>query len=115
MTYKVKGIKNVYKFIGTEEYEIQDYDYGCVCPDFCLLWKDGKKVNKKLIKEFLKMQDDVERIDKEKKKIQTQQTKQTVQTGSGDVLKEGLKRSGKPLKVKTADNNKKINKIHFAK
>jgi len=32
-----------------------------------------------------------------------QQTKQTVQTGSGDVLNKGLKRSGRSVKVKTAD------------
>ena len=34
---------------------------------------------------------------------QSQQTKRTVQTGSGDNLKEDLKRSGESLKVKTAD------------
>ncbi len=75
MVYKVKGIKNVYKFIGTEEYEIQDYDYGCVFPEFCLLWKDGKKMSPKFIKQFLKIQSDVEKIDKEKKEIKREKKK----------------------------------------
>ncbi len=50
MVYKVKGIKNVYKFVGTEEYQIQNYDFGCIYSDFCLLWKDCKKINRKLVK-----------------------------------------------------------------
>lgn len=67
MTYKVKGIKNVYRFMGTEEYQIQDFDFGYVSPDFCLLWNDGKKINKKMIRELLKVKDEVEVEDKKRK------------------------------------------------
>lgn len=35
----------------------------------------------------------------------SQQTKQTFQKESGDVLNDGLKRSGRPLKAKTVDIN----------
>lgn len=65
MTYKVKGIKNVYRWIGTEEYEIQNFDFGLVTPKFCLLWKKGEKINKKIIKELLNMKEEVEKEDKE--------------------------------------------------
>ena len=57
----------MYQFIGTKEYEIQNYDFGCVFPDFCLLWKDGKKISNKFIKQFLKMQEDIERIENQEK------------------------------------------------
>ena len=64
MVYKVKGVKNIYQLVGKEEYELQDYDFGVVSPEFCFLWKEGEKVNKKLIRELLKVKDDVEKIDK---------------------------------------------------
>lgn len=65
--YRVKTVKNMYKFIGTEEVQLQEYDYGCVSPEFCLLWKDGKKINKKLIKELLTIQADVDEINSQEK------------------------------------------------
>ena len=75
MVYKLKGIKNVYQFVREEEYQIQDYDFGCVFPEFCLLWKDGKKISSKFIKQFLKIQKEIEKIDKEKKQIKSTQNK----------------------------------------
>ncbi len=102
MTYRVKDVKRMYKFVGYEEKLLQEFDFGVVTGEFCLLWKDGQKINKKIIRELLKIKDEVEIKDKK----HNQQTKQTVQTGSGDVLKKDLKSSGKSLKVKTVDNNK---------
>lgn len=64
--YTVKEIKNVYKFAGTEEVNLQDFDSGVIFPEFCLLWKDGKSINKKFIKELLKIKDEVEELNKKR-------------------------------------------------
>ncbi len=68
MVYKIKEVKNMYQFVGTREVELQEYDFGIVFPEFCFVWKDGKKINKKIIRELLKMKDEVELEDKKRLK-----------------------------------------------
>ena len=66
MTYKLKQVKNVYEFVGTKEVELQEYDLGIVFPEFCFVWKEGKKINKKIVMELLKMKDEIEEEDKKR-------------------------------------------------
>ncbi len=66
--WKLKEVRNVYRYVGTEEVELQEYNQGVVFPEFCLLWKDQKKINKKFIRELLKIKDEVEELDKKRLK-----------------------------------------------
>jgi hypothetical protein len=40
--------------MGKQEVDLQEYDFGILSSDFCLLWKEGKRPNHKLILELLK-------------------------------------------------------------
>ena len=62
MKYKLKEVKNVWKFVGTEEVDMQEYEFGMITPEFCLLWKDGKLPNKRIIKSFLELSEDSEKL-----------------------------------------------------
>jgi hypothetical protein len=102
MTYRVKDVKRMYRFVGYEEQQLQEYDYGLVTPRFCLLWKDGEKINKKIIKELLKMKDEVE---KEDKKINSPQ-KNAIRCVKGEIPTPGDKHK---IKYSTSMQKEKVN------
>lgn len=75
MSYKLKEVKNMYEFVGTKEVELQEYDFGIVFPEFCFVWKEGKKINRKIIREMLKLKDEVEKEDKKRLKSKEEKNK----------------------------------------